>query len=146
MPDARRGIVHVLRSRGGTTCASYPAELRSIRAVRTASSATAVRLFGQGRRLSDIELAVSELATNAVEHGTGPMFAVSTFTTPRQFIVEVVSDGEREPDTITAPTPDQFTGRGLHIAWNVADSLRIASDDGTVPVTCSFTRPEFPET
>lgn len=147
LPDARRRTVpDDLPPRSGTTCSSFPVALGSIRAARVAVSTAAVPLFGRGSRLTDIELAVSELATNAVEHGTGSMFAVSTFTTPEQFIVEVVSDGAREPSAISSPTPDQPTGRGLHIASSVADSLRIVSDDRTVRVICAFTRPELPTT
>jgi anti-sigma regulatory factor (Ser/Thr protein kinase) len=77
--------------------------------------------------VDDAVLAVSELATNAVEHGSGATFSVELEMTSEA--VDVVVDSERDRAWVTPPTaaadtgPIPRTGRGLRIVAAVADEV-----------------------
>ena len=119
---------------------SFPAVVSSLRGVRAFIRALSEAVFDDDTRLGDITLATGELATNAIEHGTGGELFVSAASSQQQFIVEVTSygnhldwNGERQPN-------DQVSGRGLLIVSTLADSMEIENSPGTVLVRCTFGR------
>jgi anti-sigma regulatory factor (Ser/Thr protein kinase) len=101
-----------------------------------ATVATAARAAGCDRdRVDDLVLAVNEIATNAVEHGSGEArLDVWSGPSVRGLVCEV-HDGGRIADPLPglrAPHPSDPRGRGLWIARQLCDLLHVWSDpDGT---------------
>ncbi|MBA3907431.1 MAG: ATP-binding protein [Pseudonocardiales bacterium] len=98
----------------------------------TVESAMLVSGFGRDRA-EDVVLAVNEIATNAVEHGTGDA-ELLLWTDADGFVVEVNDRGVlRNPlPGLVAPHPAEPRGRGVWIARQLCDSLHVWSDgDGT---------------
>lgn len=77
-------------------------------------------------RAEDVVLAVNEVATNAVEHGTADA-QISVWTTADGFVFEVQDDGSlRDPlPGLRAPHPSEPRGRGIWIARQLCDSLHV---------------------
>ncbi len=77
-------------------------------------------------RAEDVVLAVNEVATNAVEHGTSDA-QISVWTAPDGFVFEVQDDGTlRDPlPGLRAPHPSEPRGRGVWIARQLCDSLHV---------------------
>ena len=114
------------------------------RARRRVSDAAAPILGADA--VDDVSLVVSELVTNALEHGSGD--AVVSYGTivdddgrSSGFVLSTESTSTTLPRRClpTVP-PDRVTGRGLNIVHALADDVRIDHRDGTVNVTCSFRR------
>jgi anti-sigma regulatory factor (Ser/Thr protein kinase) len=80
-------------------------------------------------RIEDIVLAVNELATNAVEHGT-PEAQLSLWTGPQGLLCEIDDGGTlRDPlPGLQAPHPADPRGRGVWIARQLCDSLHVWTD------------------
>ncbi len=83
-------------------------------------------------RVADLVLAVNEVATNAVEHGTGDAhLALWTGPGSRELLCEV-HDGGRLTDPLPglrAAHPSDPRGRGLWIARQLCDLLHVWGDD-----------------
>ncbi|WP_406009161.1 ATP-binding protein [Streptomyces sp. NBC_00637] len=77
-------------------------------------------------RLDDIELCVSELATNALLHGVPPgrQYCV-TLTLDGPLVRLAVRDTGDHPVPAQPPGPDACSGRGLFLARELADDLGI---------------------
>jgi anti-sigma regulatory factor (Ser/Thr protein kinase) len=89
-------------------------------------------LTGRGyerERAEDIVLAVNELATNAVEHGT-PEAQLSLWTGEHGLLCEIDDGGTlRDPlPGLQAPHPAEPRGRGVWIARQLCDSLHVWAD------------------
>ena len=82
-------------------------------------------------RVADLVLAVNEVATNAVEHGSGDAhLALWTGPGSRELLCEV-HDGGRLLDPLPglrAPHPSDPRGRGLWIARQLCDLLHVWGD------------------
>jgi anti-sigma regulatory factor (Ser/Thr protein kinase) len=79
-------------------------------------------------RITDLALAASELAANSVRHGGG--HGTSRFwREPGTLVVEVVDAGRIEQPLVgrVRPTPTQEGGRGLWMANQLCDLVRIRS-------------------
>jgi serine/threonine-protein kinase RsbW len=92
---------------------------------------------------ADLQLATSELVTNAIEHGAGDPITITITITrgDRRATVAVRSSG-RSPDvgppsTWNVAPPDAITGRGLGIVRALADhvAVRRSADDLEISVT-----------
>jgi len=90
----------------------------------------------------DLELAVSELVTNAIEHGLGEPVTVIVSTTAGTVVVSVRSvrtpSGIADPSTWAGPLPTVRAGRGLAIVRAISDEVSVDADDATVTVHCMF--------
>jgi anti-sigma regulatory factor (Ser/Thr protein kinase) len=89
-------------------------------------------LSGRGyerERVEDIVLAVNEVATNAVEHGT-PEAQLSLWTGGHGLLCEIDDAGTlRDPlPGLQAPHPAEPRGRGVWIARQLCDSLHVWAD------------------
>ncbi|ANY08970.1 ATP-binding protein [Pseudonocardia sp. HH130630-07] len=85
--------------------------------------------FGEAR-IDDVVVAVNEVATNAVHHGSGT--ARLMIWTPGEEIVCEVHDGGRLADPLPGlvpPHPRDGHGRGIWIARQLCDLLHVWSDD-----------------
>ena len=93
--------------------------------------ATEAETAGLSReRTTDLVLAASELAANSVRHGGG--HGTSRFwREPGTLVVEVTDAGRIEQPLVgrVRPTPTQTGGRGLWMANQVCDLVRIRSGD-----------------
>jgi anti-sigma regulatory factor (Ser/Thr protein kinase) len=103
-------------------------------AVRAFLAAQARQVGLSRRRLSDLQLAANELATNSITHGGGSG-RVSLWRTARQVICEVRDRGRARSRLAgrVPPAPDSLGGRGLVLVNYVSDLVRIhTTPDGTV--------------
>jgi anti-sigma regulatory factor (Ser/Thr protein kinase) len=101
---------------------------------------------GCGRR-DDVRLCVSELAGNAVRHGSreGRDYLIRLVRHPDCLHLEVRDSAGRAAVRTRAPSASAERGRGMHIVQQLCDSWGVQSDDsgheGKVVWTC-FRRPE----
>jgi serine/threonine-protein kinase RsbW len=88
--------------------------------------------------VSDLELAVSELATNVVQHAGSPEITVVLRHEPDRWVLDVSNPpGPSALDAAMLPEPDALSGRGLFIVQAVMDDVEIVDDDGHRYVRCS---------
>ncbi|MEU8824375.1 ATP-binding protein [Streptomyces sp. NPDC048636] len=94
----------------------------SIRAARLFVSHTLTE-WGHADRLDDIQLCVSEIATNALLHGAPPgrLFAVRVEADGEKVRVEIRDSGPGQP-VVQAPRPGDEHGRGLLLVSELADA------------------------
>ena len=84
-------------------------------------------------RAEDIELAASELATNAIRHAMTP-FELSIQVAPQRIRLEVADASPVIPALIEAPGPRH----GLHIVEKLAEQWGITAIDGGKIVWAEF--------
>jgi len=107
------------------------------------AAAQVVDLAGPESNLrGDLELAVSELVTNALEHGLEEPVTVIVVAEAGAVTVSVRSvrtpSGIADPSTWAGPLPTVRTGRGLAIVRSISDEVSVDADDETVTVHCTF--------
>lgn len=89
--------------------------------------------------LGDLQLIVSELFSNAVEHGDNTTVRVGVTQSDDFAAVSVRSDGSshgvRPPDDWRVPDPEAITGRGLGIVREIADDVTVERDGDIVTIT-----------
>jgi anti-sigma regulatory factor (Ser/Thr protein kinase) len=73
----------------------------------------------------DVVLVVSELATNAVQHGRSP-FTVALCADGHRVTVEVADGNPRLP-ALTEPSPQALSGRGLMMVERIASRWGVRS-------------------
>jgi len=86
--------------------------------------------------VEEIEIMVSELATNCVRH-TVTDFTVSVERSDREILVEVTDSGGGMP-TVRRPEPSEPSGRGLRIVQELADSFGVRELRGSPGKTVWF--------
>ncbi|MFJ6609097.1 ATP-binding protein [Streptomyces sp. NPDC091289] len=93
-----------------------------------------------GPKVDDVELAVSELVTNAIQHG-GSEGEVSLYISAVNNMVRIsVTDQNPDRATLKRADTDAESGRGLALVAAIADCWD-TSEDGTT-VHCSLALPE----
>jgi anti-sigma regulatory factor (Ser/Thr protein kinase) len=124
-------------------CRTFPGTPESVAAVR---EWIAVELAGTGLPVPDVQLAASELATNAVEHSKsrGEEFLVWVGHNVDTLVrVVVVDDG---PLTDQPVDHERSGGRGLRIVHELADEYgSYFADSGHHAAWFEIARPTFPE-
>ncbi|MGW6793220.1 ATP-binding protein [Streptomyces chartreusis] len=94
------------------------------------ASAAALRLWGvSGSLVDDVQLVVSELVTNAIEHGHGRI-SLSITEAASSIRIEV-SDCSPVPAQVRSAQHDDLGGRGLMIVATLADSWGVSEDGCT---------------
>lgn len=124
----------------------FGGQTSSIRAARLfvrQAAAEVLDLAGPESELQDdLELAVSELVTNAIEHGLEEPVTVIVAATADTVVVSVRSvrtpAGIADPSTWASPLPTVRNGRGLAIVRSISDEVAVDADDATVTVHCTF--------
>lgn len=103
-------------------------ELRGVGRLRAVS-----RAFLNGRGLTGltdtVELLVSEMAANAVEHSHGDRVTLSLTCEDGQVRLDVTGGGAQDRPRLRHPGPDEESGRGLLIVDSLAEEWG-TSDDG----------------
>lgn len=88
--------------------------------------------------VSDLELAVSELATNVVQHSDSTEITVLLRHEPERWVLDVDdADGIDVLDPTTAPGTDALSGRGLFIVHAVMDRVEVVDDGHRRFLRCS---------
>ncbi|MFI9052411.1 ATP-binding protein [Streptomyces sp. NPDC053427] len=104
-------------------------------------STAKLRHWGLPGLVDDAELAISELITNALLHGTGARVAFR-FLLAADVLVLEVEDGSPEPALISTADPYDENGRGMFIVSTLS-TLCGVTPDGT-RTWCIFTIPTAP--
>lgn len=106
---------------------------------RDRARAFAVPLLGS-RRADDVALVVSELVTNALEHGAGGTVEVLLgLGDDHELEVSVGSRSEALPMPRAQPASvHDVRGRGLPIVASLSDSVTISGEADSVRVVCRF--------
>ncbi|MGW1201742.1 ATP-binding protein [Streptomyces cyaneofuscatus] len=102
-------------------------------------SCALLELWDLGSYVDDVELLVSELVTNALQHGAGPAVHVRICADDDHLHLYVEDGSSNRP----VPRPmdiEAENGRGLHMVAAIADHLD-TSEDGTT-VHCAMALPE----
>ncbi|MEU9964095.1 ATP-binding protein [Streptomyces malaysiensis] len=101
---------------------SFTRRKPSIRATRQFVSRT-LSEWGYVDRLEEIQLCVSEIATNALLHGVPPgrLFRVRIEAAEEEVRIEVRDSGHGRP-TAQSPRTDSESGRGLLLVGELADA------------------------
>jgi anti-sigma regulatory factor (Ser/Thr protein kinase) len=89
--------------------------------------------------VSDLQLAASELVTNAIEHGHGGEISISvTVERPRFELAVASSDGDAwilPHDRWVLPDAPSRAGRGLGIVGEIADAVAVARRGSQLVIT-----------
>ncbi|MGW1950806.1 ATP-binding protein [Streptomyces sp. NPDC001940] len=85
-------------------------------------------------RLDDVKVCVSELATNAIKHGSraGRGFLVRVASRDERLRVEVCDGGGNDGQApyVKEPAADVASGRGLYLVATLADDWGVERHDG----------------
>ena len=133
-------------SRAATLRRDLPAELESIGLARVAVADVLAGPLDEPIDLvlvGDVQLAVSELVTNAVAHGAAPITLEVGTTDSSVTCVVTSSLGEGDPphpERALAPGPASRSGRGLAIVRSLADTVTTTITGDTLAVRCEFRR------
>lgn len=85
----------------------------------------------------DLELAVSELATNVVQHSDSSTIHMVLRREPSQWVLDVDDADTLDGVDPTLPDPTALTGRGLFIVHSVMDDVAIVNDGGRRRIRCA---------
>ncbi|HWU08401.1 MAG TPA: ATP-binding protein [Streptomyces sp.] len=88
-----------------------------------------LRRWGLDILREPVELCMSELVTNAMRYGRGPLVGVRLYQASSYLVIEV-TDGSPDRPVLGTAGPDEESGRGLALVDAVAESWGVA-DDGT---------------
>lgn len=129
-------------SRPSRSSSTFAGDTSSIREARIfVREQVATTSIGSGRS-GDMELAVSELVTNAIEHAHDEAITVSVDASASSVSVSVSSSYAGsdldDPSTWAGPHPKVRSGRGLAIVRAVSDDVMVSSDRDVLTVTCTF--------
>ena len=94
---------------------------------------------GDGATVDDLELVVSELATNVIDHTTSPTISITIERTPDSWVIQVADVGDRFVLSNIAALPPTFerTGRGLFVVRSLVDDLEIVETPTSRVIRCS---------
>lgn len=96
-------------------------------------------LDGGAHELADeLELVVSELVTNVIQHTDADELTVSVVREPHQWALDVSQADELELDgPRTLPEPSSPTGRGLFVVEALMDTVTVVDAPGGRSVRCT---------
>lgn len=121
---------------------SFSASTESIHAARSYVRQTAEEVMVDVTAVADVELAASELISNAIEHGSGPDFRVYVGIDDDHFVLEVASRfsgaGFDDPSEWKLAPPEALSGRGLGLVKAMSAGAWVVHADGTLTVGCRF--------
>ena len=115
------------RPRVNTLSWSFPGTAADVSCSRRWLAMAATEVWGECEDTDRLVLAYSEIATNAVVHGTGPV-TVAAEIRPTSAHCEVADHSAQMPRVRHATTVDTG-GRGLEMVELTVDELRVAADD-----------------
>lgn len=108
------------------TSTSVPADVSQIAQLRRRLSQSARDSGADDAFAADLELVVSELATNVVQHTDSDTIRMSLRRDPHAWVLDVAdAAGLQSVSDLGPPDPDELTGRGLFIVQSLMDDLRL---------------------
>lgn len=113
---------------------SFPGTAADVTCSRHWLAVAAREVWGECEDTDRLVLAYSEIATNAVLHGTGPV-TVAAQICPTSARCEIADRSSRLPKS-RHPTTADVGGRGLEMVRLTVDRLRVAADE--IGKTVSF--------
>ncbi|WP_394425794.1 ATP-binding protein [Streptomyces sp. SGAir0957] len=129
-----------------TTQRFFAARPESVGLAREFADAT-LNTWGRPARAGDVRLCVSELATNAVVHGTAPGHGFLVRLDAEEDVVRVeVHDSRSLRPAIQQPTDTDVSGRGLLLVAALSDDWGVEdlSPFGKIVWFCCKARPQHP--
>lgn len=136
----RRGHVPPEQPRINSLSWSFPGTPADVSCSRHWLAVAAREVWGECEDTDRLVLAYSEIATNAVVHGAGPV-TVAAQICPTSAHCEIADRSERLPEARHA-TPGDLGGRGLEMVQLTVDRLQVASDQAGKTVTFDVGRRE----
>ena len=136
-------------ARSGRDRRAFRAAPSSVRTIRAFVRDTLRHAQAPDTVVADLELVASELAANAIEHGTGHELLVEVDGTQRRWWELVVSsslDAARDGGRLRATraweiaAADAGSGRGLRIVRRLLDDVDVVRDRDLVVVRCRLRR------
>ena len=103
--------------------------------LRQLTARWAVRVGLPPDQVEDFVIAVNEVATNAVRHGSPTARLVLRITAEHMAEAEVRDEGRWPPGSMVAPVGAEYGGMGLALVRRVCDAVEIRTgDDGTTVI------------
>lgn len=93
---------------------------------------------GDPATADELELVVSELATNVIDHTTSSTISVTIERTTKEWLIQVADAGDRFvlSDVPTLPPTFERTGRGLFVVRALVDDVEIAETPPSRLIRC----------
>ncbi len=115
-----------------------PADTAHLSDIRRRVRAYVAEAGGGDDIAADLELVVSELATNVIEHTSSPTLTVRIEKTLDAWILDVADvDDLGILDHVALPDRREVAGRGLFVVASLVDDLRIVDDGARHALRCS---------
>lgn len=136
------GMVSADERRAKTIRREFSAVASSIGEARDAVRSSLQRSHVADAQIADVLLAVSELVSNALEHGDGAPISLIVESSERLIVAAVTSTGPEisAPVTWESPEAESPRGRGLTIVRAIADQVTVETNGAASTVTCRFER------
>lgn len=113
------------------------ADLENLATLREQTKAFVRQGGGGGDLAEDFGLAVSELATNVVQHSGAEYITVTLRRDDESWRLDVDdADGVPEIDAMAAPEASTPTGRGLVVVRAIMDDVRVVEVGGGTVLRC----------
>ena len=114
-----------------------PAETSELSGIRRSVREYISSSGGDAELADDLELVVSELATNVLEHTNSQTLTIVLERTGDDWVLDVADvDDLGILDDVSLPDQDQVAGRGLFVVASLVDDLRIVEDGGRCALRC----------
>jgi len=115
-----------------------PADTAQLSEIRRRVRAYVTDAGGGDDVADDLELVVSELATNVIEHTSSPTLTIRVEKTLDEWILDVADvDDLSILEHVALPDRSEVTGRGLFVVASLVDDVRIIDDGASHAVRCS---------
>jgi anti-sigma regulatory factor (Ser/Thr protein kinase) len=115
-----------------------PADTAQLSEIRRRVRAYVAEAGGTDDVADDLELVVSELATNVIEHTSSPTVTVRVERTADDWILQVADvDDLGILDHVELPDRREVAGRGLFVVAALVDELRIVDDGDHHALRCT---------
>jgi len=138
--DLRHGHLSPEPARVNSLSWSFPGTPADVSCSRHWLAVAATEVWGECEDTDRLVLAYSEIATNAVVHGAGPV-TVAAEICPTSAHCEIADRSAEMPHARHA-TPGDLGGRGLEMVEHTVDRLKVATDEAGKTVSFEVGRHE----
>lgn len=122
---------------GDAVVVRVPTQESELRAIRKATRAFVTSRGGGDDVADDVELAVSELATNVMQHSSADSVTVAMLRVGNGWQIDVHDADEVPPlDDVEPPPTESITGRGLFIVQSIMDEVLIVQTGDSTVIRC----------
>jgi len=114
-----------------------PAEASQLSSIRRSVRSYVAARGGDAEVVDDLELVVSELATNVIEHTESPTLTITLDRIDDDWVLEVSDVDDLDIlDDVALPDAGELTGRGLFVVAALVDDIRIVDNAGQRALRC----------